>query len=93
MPEQHDTAFTYRGPHSGVTLRTPGEPDRELLLVDGATVVLPAEHPYVKGLVALKHLTEVTPPAPAVEQLTPSSSSRPPRSKASGATNTSETTN
>jgi len=59
---EKDKQYRYSGPLSGVTLA-----DREVPLVDGATVSLPPDNPYVKRLVAMKRLTETAPPKGAAK--------------------------
>lgn len=60
MPDrQLDTTYTYRGPQSGVTLKTEGAPNREVLFFDGLPVSVPADHPYIKRLVAQHYLTAI----------------------------------
>lgn len=55
------TLYRYSGPPSGATID-----GKEVLLHPGADVELPADNDYVRTLVALGHLTEVSKPvAPA----------------------------
>jgi hypothetical protein len=50
--------YQYKGPMSGVTLAD----GTEVLLHDGQTVELPAEHEYTKTLLELGRLTPLTLP-------------------------------
>jgi hypothetical protein len=56
-----DQKYIYRGPLTGVTIRT-GEgkqrKTRDVTLIDGAEVELPPDHPYVKRLAALGRLVQ-----------------------------------
>ncbi|MFN3437796.1 MAG: hypothetical protein ACK41V_08900 [Acidovorax sp.] len=52
--------YTYSGPLSGVTLAD----GKEVVLIPGATVHLPADHDYTRTLIARKHLV----PVPSVPQ-------------------------
>ncbi len=92
MPDQAPPPlqpFRYHGPSSGVSLRkTPCGKPLEVLFFDGAVVAVPAEHPYIKTLVARGHLTPIetpaaVPAAPATSPITTTSSSRPTKAKAS----------
>jgi len=57
-----DSQFTYHGPPSGVSLcegSGKGRRKSETLLHAGQTVALPADHPYVKRLIAQGRLVPV----------------------------------
>lgn len=56
-----DKTYRYSGPMSGVTLREGKKKTREVMLIPGKTVQLPAGNPHVQALVARGHLTEEAP--------------------------------
>lgn len=56
-----DQTFTYHGPTSGVTLLQEDGTTREVMLFDGYSVPLPAEHPHVAALIAQQFLTPAKP--------------------------------
>lgn len=58
--------FRYAGPVSGVPLRHADGQIEDVLLHPGATVTLPADHPYVETMVARDHLVPL--PAPSDEE-------------------------
>lgn len=62
--------YVYHGPDSGATLDMGKEqPPLEAMLWNGRPVELPSDNLYVRRLVALKRLTEVTPPPVPVSAL------------------------
>lgn len=70
MKKEQLTRYRYSGPLSGVTLRQKqadrAVEEKDVQLIPGAEVDLPADHPYVRKLAAKKHLTEVVPDSAAV---------------------------
>lgn len=59
--------FRYVGPVSGVAIRRAGGTE-DVLLHPGATVALPADHPYVVTLLARHHLAPVPAPSQPAEK-------------------------
>lgn len=56
--------FIYSGPPSGATLQL-GVETQEVLFWPGGEVELPVDHPYVKTMMALGHLTLVKTSSPS----------------------------
>lgn len=59
------TSYTYSGPLSAVTLKLAEGGEREVQLVNGKEVSLPAEHPFVRKLRLKGRLTEVITKSPS----------------------------